>query len=349
MLEWPSFIVLLTIILLIGSMADLLIINEEWSNIKSRLFIASLKIKNSSLNDLIFIIASRVVRLLESAVTSFPKKVKKPEIKYVGLSLFVFPIIFILTIYFFINWQYLFTLILIFPILSISFFWFLLILIHESVTEGRWNDKFDDYWRIYTKTALISAAVTFLAILIGAELFSYFNISEYWFNNIDHDNGVIKHAMYIGIINYPFDFFSLAITYWCIKRISKKQGAYYFYPILDVFCSLLLSSILYIIFLSISNAGFSPAVFVEDIISLYANGPDDTGYDLIYLTPVILSTFIPISFLAIIFFILIFYKTVSIFLSRFLHVLSEKEGSIFKDIAVTISALCALINAITLQ
>lgn len=348
MLAWPQLLVVLLAIILIGCVADLMIINEEWKEIRRRLFSVSQKVKNSSLNDLMFLIANRVVLLLEGAVTFFSPPSKIQDNKW--LNMVLWPVLIslsLLSLYIIIfKSHYFISLLLFFPILATSFFWILLIILYELLT-GKWSERSDNIWRIFTNTSLISAVITFIALFLGSEIFSFYQISEFWFSNVDAQySGTMKYSVYMGIINYPFDFLSLTFTYWCVKQISQKKGIYFFYPVLDVLCSAVLSSCLYVVLYSISKSGFYFAFFPKEVLILLNHGPNKVGYDFIYLLPIVLSTFVPIFLLAMIFFLLTFYKSVSLFLSRFLHVLSEKEGSIFKDLSASISALIALFNAI---
>jgi len=343
LLGWPKLLVVLSIIILIGCIADMLVINDEWVVIKRRLFSASQKIKKSSLNDLMFLIANKIVLVLEGAVTIFSSS-RKLEWLYSAVPPFLLSmtILFFYILFFKIN--YLISLILFIPIVAISIVWIVLIIFYEVITN-KWSERFDNFWRIFIKTASISAIITFIALFLGSEMFSFYQISEFWFSDFDPQySGTMKYAVYMGIINYPFDFLSLIFTYWCVKQISQKRGIFYVYPVLDVLFSAILSSFLYIVLYSISKSGFYFIFFPKELLILINHGPGKIGYDFIYLLPIVLTSFVPIFLLAVIFFLLTFYKVVSVFLSRFLHVLSEKEGSIFKDLSATISALIALIN-----
>lgn len=349
MLDWKECAVLLSAILAIGCFADLLVINDEWQRVKLRLFKMSLKVKDSSLNELMFILSRKVVSLIEGTATfSFKStdKAMSPRTKAVIWLGAVFTSILFICILI-LRPDYLASIVLVVPILSAVFGWFLVIIFYELNT-GKWNGTNDNLWRSFTKTALISACITFVAIIIGSELYQVYGLSEYWFNNPEKKvTAVIKHKEVIGLINYPFDFLSIAFTYFCVKRIANKKKFYPVLPLFDVFVSLTLSCLLYIVLFSISKGSISFTLLTTDINNLFWSGPETTQFDLIYLLPIIMSTFIPISLLGIIFFILMFYKFLSLFLARILHVFSEKEGSIFKDIAATLSAFIALANALS--
>jgi hypothetical protein len=348
-LDWKECAVLLSAILTIGCFADLLVINEEWEKVKFRLFKTSLNIKNSSLNELMFILSRKVVNLLEGTTAySFKNTNKKTSKRVKAFTWFGVILTSILFFYILIfKPDYLASMVLVIPILSIGFFWVLVIIFYE-LTTGKWNETNDKLWRAFTKTAFISACITFVAVIIGSELYQTYGLSEYWFHTPESKvTAVIKHKEFIGLINYPFDFLSLAFTYYCVKRIASKKRFYSVLPLFDIAFSLTLSCLLYIVLFSISKGSFSYALLTVDINNMFWGGPETTQFDLIYLLPIIMSTFIPISLLGIIFFILMFYKLVSLFLARILHVFSEKQGSIFKDIAATLSAFIALANALS--
>jgi hypothetical protein len=336
-------------IIFLGCVADLLVVNDEWAKLKRRLFLASQRVKNSSLNDLMYLIANKVYKLLSGTATFFKYQKKftssqnDHQLKRITfLTIAGFGLAFLYILIF--RPKTLLSLILFFPIFAIVLLSFFVLIFFEA-KRGKHSDKFDNYWRVFFKTSFISGVVTYIAIALGNEIFSYYRISEFWFDNTEN-LGVMRFSAYMGLINYPFDFLSLTVTYWCAKQISQKNGIYYLYPILDVLSSTLLSSCLYIILYSISKSEFSIVYLPATVLDLAFNGPAKAGYDFLYLLPIILTSLVPIFSLSSIFFILIFYKIFSRFLSRFLRVLSEKEGSIFKDIAAALAALVALLNCI---
>ena len=349
MFDWKELAMVLSFIIFIGSWADLLIINDEWEKIKARLFSKSLKIKSSNINEIVFIFAQKVLIFLDGAASSSSSSSSSSSDKNYSTSK-IFLIIWVFGVFvlymIWSNFVYFTSMVLVLPLLGISFFWFVLILIYEMATD-KWTQKGDNYWITFTKTSLISASITYIAVLFGSELHSLFGISEFWFQKTDHmATGIIRYNELIGLINYPFDFLSLAFTYSCVKRIAKRKAYYPLLPVLDVAFSLILSCILYCVFYSLSEGTLSYSLLTNDVKDLLVNGPDKSQFDLIYLLPIILSTFLPISLLGIFILGLIFYKFSSLIFARVLHVLSEKKGSIFKDIAVSISAFLALVNAI---
>lgn len=336
-------------IIFLGCIADLLVVNDEWEKLKRGLFLASQRVKNSSLNDLMYLIANKIYTFLSGTATFFkyPKKLSRSQNnqqlrRVTFLTILVLGLIFLYTLIF--RPHTLLSLVLFFPIFAVVILSFLILIFFEA-KRGKHSDKFDNYWRVFFKTSFISGVITYIAIALGDEIFSYYRISEFWFSNPENP-GVMRLSAYMGLINYPFDFLSLTVTYWCAKQISQRNGIYYLYPVLDVLSSTLLSSCLYIILYSISKSEVSVVSFPATLLDLTLNGPSKAGYDFLYLLPIILTSLVPILVLSSIFFILIFYKIFSLFLSRFLRVLSEKEGSIFKDIAATLAALLALLNCI---
>ena len=242
--------------------------------------------------------------------------------------------------------QHLLSFVLIVPLLGLSFIWFLFISVYELTTE-KWNELNDSLWRTYSKSSLISAIITFFAIIISSEVFNVYGYSEYWFNQKDASSyGVIKHREILGLINYPFDFLSLFFTYFCVKRIANRKSYYQLLPFLDVAFSLILSSILYLVFISIPKSTFVYSSLLLDMYNLNNQDFSNLTFDSIYLLPIILSTLLPITILALIFLSLIFYKYLAMLFSRLLLVLSEKDGSIFKEIAFTLSAIIGFINTL---
>lgn len=347
MFDLKELAVALSSILLIGTLADLLIINDEWEKIKSRLFDKSLKIKSSSINELIFVIANKVFSLLNrTGKVSFSytdDKYSKSKFALIWLGFLCFGLLVLYFVFF--DFSYLSSLVLVVPLLSLSIIWFLLIFSYE-VVFGKWSHRGDNAWRIFSKTSLISAAITYLAILLGSALYLNFGVSEFWFQSAKEMNsGVLEYSEIMGLINYPFDFLSLAFTYLCLKMIVERKMYYPLLPLFDMAFSIILSCVLYIILFSLSEGTLRFASLINDLQGLFLNGPEKTQFDLIYLLPIILSTFIPISLLGILILGLVFYKFVSLLFARVLHVLSEKQGSIFKDIALTISAFLALVNS----
>lgn len=355
MISLKELAVLLTFIFLLGCFADMIVINEEWEKLKKKLSSISFKIKQSPLNELTFLLAIKIVNIFERTASLKPKsnkltEVSTPKISYFALvatRMFVFFIFPALTIYVLINnTHHLLSFVLFVPLFTISLIWFLLILIYELTTE-RWNELGDSFWRTYSKSSLISAIITFVAIIISSEIFNHYGYSEYWFNQQDvSEYGVIKHKEILGLINYPFDFLSLFFTYFCVKRIASKKKYYQLLPFLDVAFSLLLSSLLYVVLFSIPDSTFANPSLIFDFFHTSNQGFEKLKFDMIYLSPIILSTFLPITLLAFIFLSLIFYKYLSIIFSRVFLVLSEKDGSIFKEIAFTISAMIGFINAL---
>lgn len=348
MIEWKVFSVILAAIILIGSVADMLVINEEWEIFKRKLFNLSSKVKNSSFNSLMFLLANKVVYFLESTVKfTYKSNLKSTQWFSLKLTWFVLFVVSFSSLFIvFFRYNYLSSIILIVPLLAVSLIWFFVIIFYEFST-GKWNDNNDELWRIYSKTAFFSALITFVAILLGSELFNVFGISEYWFYHSDTQiDGVIKHRELLGLLNYPFDFLSLVFTYICVKRIANKKNYYMFFPLLDITFSFALSCMLYIVLNSISQNALVYPSLVHDINNLIVDGPEKSQFDLIYLLPIILSTFLPITILALVFVFLNFYKYVSLLFARVLHVLSEKQGSIFKEIAFTLSAFLALVNSL---
>lgn len=355
MISLKELAVLLAFIFLLGCLADMIVINEEWEKLKKKLSSISFKIKQSPLNELPFLLAIKIVNIFERTATLKPKSsnltdVSAPKIPYFALvatRIFVFIISPALTIYMFTNkTHYLLSFVLFVPLLAVSLIWFLLILIYELTTE-RWNKLGDSFWRTYSKSSLISAIITFIAIIISSEIFNHYGYSEYWFNQQDvFEYGVIKHQEILGLINYPFDFLSLFFTYFCVKRIASKKKYYQLLPFLDVAFSLLLSTILYVVLFSIPDSTFANPSLIFDFFQTSNQGFDKLKFDMIYLSPIILSTFLPITFLALTFLFLIFYKYLAIIFSRVFLVLSQKDGSIFKEIAFTISAMIGFINAL---
>tara|TARA_B100000508_G_scaffold43424_1_gene33870 strand:+ start:1676 stop:2752 length:1077 start_codon:yes stop_codon:yes gene_type:complete len=347
--------VLLTFIFLLGCFADMVVINEEWEKLKKNLSSISFKIKQSPLNKLTFLLAIKIVQIFERTAHFKPRQnklteVSTPRISYFALRatrIFVFFIFPTLTIYVLINnTQHLLSFVLFVPLFTISLIWFLLILIYELTTE-RWNERGDFFWRAYSKSSLISAIITFVAIIVSSEIFNHYGYSEYWFNQQDvSEYGVIKHKEILGLINYPFDFLSLLFTYFCVKRIASKKKYYQLLPFLDVAFSLILSSLLYVVLFSIPDSNFGNPSLLFDFLHINNQGFEKLKFDMIYLSPIILSTFLPITLLAFIFLSLIFYKYLAIIFSRVFLVLSEKDGSIFKEIAFTISAMIGFVNAL---
>jgi len=372
LLSLKGFAALVCLIILIGCLADMLVINEEWDKFKDKLFKLSCKLKEISSNDLIFLIAKKVMSILERTNTHKSSS-ENEEMSFYNIRIVWVVILLtsLMILYLIINDIYYFLPVaMVFPLITISIFGFLLILFWELFFD-MWNEKVDSIWRIYTKSSIFSVAITFLAILISSALFNKFIYSEYWFNyNVTHEGaisvgergdiyenliinffnvinyGQIKHQNIMELINYPFDFLSLLFTYYCLKRIVNRAFFYPVYPLLDVIFSLFLSSILYSVLNSISEGGLVYSFFINDISNLNSTDFNNSKYDLIYLLPIVLSTFLPISLLASLFVFLILYKYISLILSRVFHVLSEKQGSIFKEIAFTLSAIVGLVNAV---
>jgi uncharacterized membrane protein YsdA (DUF1294 family) len=165
----------------------------------------------------------------------------------------------------------------------------------------------------------------------------------------------------MAIINYPFDFITLAITYKLLEIAIRTKRHILIVAIVDMACSYALAVILHSTFMLISGdiTTLSISVLFESHLWLckvvygiygFLIGTHDlqhlAQFENIHLFPMIVSTFVPVFVYMSIFISISIFKPFFWLTARLFHAISEKEDSAFKQIGTVVSLMMAAFKAI---
>lgn len=347
--SWLFVIVIGSSIVFLGGALDFFLKKSELSFISKKCFILSQKVKNIDIVGLQISIAQYLIYFLRTFSTSLALLISsiKSEVVLLLASLFIFVLVAGIIVYLNISGN-LWVLYVIGPYAIFGILFLIIIVFIESLLF-KWSYKIDNICLVIFQTTLASTILTSIAIFISNEFIPSNLLNTSWFYQTKTDTIIPNNPVIIGLINYPFDFISLVITYKLMMKFIKIRRFIILFALIDILSALLLTFLLYYVFSTIEN-GINFIENVSDLFFLFLpleristnslNNVED-----LHLLPILLTTCVPILLYMSILIILSYYKYVSNFLSRTLHVISEKEDSIFKQISILLVLGIATVKA----
>ncbi len=189
----------------------------------------------------------------------------------------------------------------------------------------------------FLSTFIISVILSTIALLIGV-FSSEPTVNSFW---IKASGGLNKfrHPIFLAIINYPFDFLTILISVSLLRYVIAKRKWISLFALIDIILSFLLTSILYIALKIIESPKLA---FRQDygLFNLSSTHPDWP------LTPILLTTFVPVLiYMSIFVAISFFLKPIARISAYLCGLLSEKENTPFLELATIISLVLATVKA----
>jgi hypothetical protein len=235
-----------------------------------------------------------------------------------------------------------------------------LLSIGAGVCRKIFTDKYISYELdgYLTIGVMANCIVTYIALYLAINVIHISEINSYWFQHTS--NAIVpNHPLLFYFINYPFDIVTIMVSIYLLKIVVKNGKYVCFVAMLNI--------LICIILVILQMATFKFAEHTFDISRVYSsfiysvhwfNSILNYVVNFIYgtkveakitdiqLLPIVMSTFIPVVIYMFAIIFLSVSKPIMQIANRLFEVLSEKDESIFKQLATLITAWMAAIKAI---
>jgi len=214
----------------------------------------------------------------------------------------------------------------------------------------------DNFGSFIITASLFSAIASGIAMILSIKFIPANWLNSFWF--ITHE-GIIKPRLpiVIAIINYIFDFTTIALTTLLLKKVAELKRFFFAIALVDMLLSGILALImLCVLCVSAGNWAMLPIEgLVRTAISWTKQFMDfllrgDVGVSPVpsdmHLVPLLLTTFVPVFIYMFIFTVISILKPFLYITGRLFGAISEKDESAFKQIATVIAVIIAALKAI---
>jgi hypothetical protein len=216
-------------------------------------------------------------------------------------------------------------------------------------------------FEIIVPSLAVSLPYSGVALIIATNYLSKGSLNTFWFAIIDN-NIVCTKSSLLTIVNYPFDFITIAITYLSLRYIADKQRFFLLFATVSLIASSLLSlgllSVLKLIESGLNIVHFH--LFFIESFELFKNlcymileflikktySIDLNKIPDIHLLPLLLSTFIPVVLYMSFFLFFSFCKPIMWISGRFFEVIGKRQESVFKQLGFLVGVWLAAIKAV---
>jgi hypothetical protein len=225
------------------------------------------------------------------------------------------------------------------------------------------SEKYNSFLTQLSACFFISYLFSLFSILISLHFIPAKYCNSYWFI---FENGKILpysqlYPLTLFCINLPFDIVTLLVSLYLLKTVIKKEKYIGIAAIIDILLSIALIVILYSCILAISSHwDFSNFIiylqtsidWFKKMVSLPFEGflrrPSTTldSFQDLHLLPILLSTFLPVTFYMSIFLFVSMSKPIMIITAKCFSVIGGKDESVFKQFAILITSFLVAIKAI---
>jgi hypothetical protein len=215
---------------------------------------------------------------------------------------------------------------------------------------------------ILISTSFFSTIYTILMAFLAIYYIPSWLLDSYWFS-LDETETVLEltHPLLVNLINYPFDFLTIFVTYRLLNFAIKTKRHIFIVAIIDLLCSYIFAVLLHTTFMIVSgdivfvslNAILESHIWLSQMLYTLFNifiGSNDwltlSQFKDIHLFPMIVSTFVPVFLYMSVFIVISILKPFLWVSSRLFHSISEKDESAFKQIGTVLSLMMAASKAI---
>lgn len=203
---------------------------------------------------------------------------------------------------------------------------------------------------VIMSVSYVSPLLTGTAIIVASHVTSEYT-STYWFS-LTSSGIESTHVNLLSAINFPFDFLTIFVSVKLLNWVISHNKLFAIIAFLDILISALLSITMLVVLKIFEFGNLSDifAYFLESMIwfkSLITFNISSADKNWL-LTPVLLTTFIPVSIYLMILIILgLIIKPFLRFSSYLCGLLSEKENTPFMELAFVLSLLIVTAKALS--
>ncbi|WP_210396124.1 hypothetical protein [Motiliproteus sediminis] len=209
-------------------------------------------------------------------------------------------------------------------------------------------------------SSFFSCIITTIAIVVSKYLIPTEILDSHWFH-IENKSLVVTRPFLLASINYIFDFLTIWITLHLLRSVISRKRNLALASIVDILASYILMITLYTGLTIITpnnelsiidsllhslNSTYNNAENIVNLIYQSKEWHDFKWEKDLHLTPVLSSTFAPVTVYMSVFFAISLLKPFVWITARFFSVISSREESVFKQLGTLITLIMAAAKAV---